>query len=286
MPNPWFRQYAEFATDPKVQMMPENYQRRLVMLFCLRCNGDVTLQDDAIAFQLRVTLDEWNVTKDIFMKNGFIDSKNILLNWDKRQYKSDTSNERVKRYRERHRNVTETPPDTESDIDTESENKPLTPFSNDFEIFFSKCSKQIGKAEAWEQWQWALNYSTPEILIIAMDGYNLKMKSDDPKFTKMPQNWLAEKMWLDPMPELPKPKTPTEIIIAKVEWGIKMGIQNSGLREIHTLLALDKNVDIAVRQYFTKKTTKEGIEIMQFIDDKIARMIEVAKAYENSASSH
>ena len=37
----WFRMYAEFATDPKVQMMPEAMQRRLVMLLCLQCGNGI-----------------------------------------------------------------------------------------------------------------------------------------------------------------------------------------------------------------------------------------------------
>jgi hypothetical protein len=45
--------------------------------------------------------------------------------WDKRQYKSDTSTERVKRFRERSSNATETvnetPPDTETETDTETD---------------------------------------------------------------------------------------------------------------------------------------------------------------------
>ena len=32
MPMPWFRMWSEFADDPKVQIMPEAMQRRLVML--------------------------------------------------------------------------------------------------------------------------------------------------------------------------------------------------------------------------------------------------------------
>jgi len=39
----------------------------------------------------------------------------IFINWDKRQFKSDDSYSRVKRFR----NVTETPPDTDTDTDTE-----------------------------------------------------------------------------------------------------------------------------------------------------------------------
>ena len=47
MANPWFRMYAEFATDPKVQSMSEAMQRRLTMLLCLRCSDVLaTLQED------------------------------------------------------------------------------------------------------------------------------------------------------------------------------------------------------------------------------------------------
>lgn len=120
--NQWFRFYSEFLSDAKVQMMPETYQRRLVMLFCMRCNGNETLQETEIAFQLRISDDEWKATKADFISRGFIDSDNRLLNWDKRQYISDSSTNRVKKHREnkvkRFRNVTVTPPE-QNRTDTE-----------------------------------------------------------------------------------------------------------------------------------------------------------------------
>ena len=122
MSNLWFRLYAEFLTDPKVQMMSEQNQRRLIMVLCLRCNGNVTLQDDEVSFQLRISNEEWQVTKDIFIEKGFIDKSNNVLNWDKRQFISDSSAERVARHRERKKiacNVTVTPPDTDTDTDTD-----------------------------------------------------------------------------------------------------------------------------------------------------------------------
>lgn len=101
MANAWFRMYAEFATDPKVQMLSEAYQRRLTMLLCLRCNGHVTLQDKQVTFLLRISNDEWQQTKAIFIECGFINSANEILNWDKRQFTSDSSKNRVASYRER-----------------------------------------------------------------------------------------------------------------------------------------------------------------------------------------
>ncbi len=100
MSNTWFRMYGEFANDPKVQMLDESLQRRLVMLFCFRCNVSLPLQDEEVAFQLRISRQQWDETKSIFLDKGFIDSSNNIINWEKRQYKSDSSLERVRRHRE------------------------------------------------------------------------------------------------------------------------------------------------------------------------------------------
>lgn len=100
MANPWFRMYAEFANDPKVQMMPEAMQRRYIMLMCMRCsNALVTLQDAEIAFHLRINEEQLAEAKALFMAKGFIDERWNLLNWDKRQFASDSSAQRVARHR-------------------------------------------------------------------------------------------------------------------------------------------------------------------------------------------
>lgn len=121
MSNPWFRLYAELATDPKIQMMSEAYQRRYIMLLCLRCsNGDVTLQDEEVAFQLRISSDEWAETKRVFVQKNLLDSTGAIVAWDKRQYISDSSRERVARFREKKKqacNVTVTPPESDTDTD-------------------------------------------------------------------------------------------------------------------------------------------------------------------------
>lgn len=100
--NTWFRLYSEFASDPKVQTLSEPLQRRLVMVFCLRC-GDVlgTLCDEEIAFALRISPLELEQTKTAFVLKGFVDEHWNVLNWDKRQFTSDSSTERTRKYRER-----------------------------------------------------------------------------------------------------------------------------------------------------------------------------------------
>lgn len=121
MANPWFRMYSEFANDPKVQMLSEAMQRRLIMLFCLRCSDvTVTASDEEIAFQLRISDAELQETKAVFIAKGFVTKTWEIKNWDKRQFASDSSAERTRAYRAKKRDVTETSQHQKSDaIDTE-----------------------------------------------------------------------------------------------------------------------------------------------------------------------
>jgi hypothetical protein len=101
----WFRLYGEFATDPKVQSMPEVMQRRLVMLFCLECSGDLeTLDETELARALRIGAMELEETRRLFIRKGFIDEDWKLRNWEKRQAPADPkAAERMRLLRERRR---------------------------------------------------------------------------------------------------------------------------------------------------------------------------------------
>ena len=127
MANTWFRMYSEFATDAKVQSMSEAMQRRLMMLFCLRsCDVLVTLHDDELAFQLRITDEELAETKALFLRKGFINDAWEIINWDKRQFTSDRSSHRTAAYRERKKNGVVTSQKRHGDAldtDTDTENK-------------------------------------------------------------------------------------------------------------------------------------------------------------------
>jgi len=138
MANSWFRLYSEFANDPKVQTMSEAQQRRLVMLFCLKCSDVlVTLSDHEVAFALRITPEDLAATKAVFQAKGFIESGWNFVNWNKRQFISDSSTERTRAYRERARTSQEravtsdrdgvTTPDTDTDSDTEQTQIHKTP---------------------------------------------------------------------------------------------------------------------------------------------------------------
>ena len=139
MSNAWFRLYSEFSHDPKVQMMSEAMQRRYIMLLCLRCSNTlVTLHVTEIAFQLRISDEELAETKSLFIAKGFIDSDWNLLNWEKRQFSSDSSKERVAKHRALQKQKQDEPCnddvtlqkqksnalDTDTDTDTDTEYSP------------------------------------------------------------------------------------------------------------------------------------------------------------------
>ena len=128
MANPWFRLYSEFAHDPKVQMLSEAMQRRYVMLMCLRCSEVLeTLHETEIAFQLRLSTDELDETKQLFISKNFIDKHWNLLNWDKRQFVSDSSTMRVAKHRNKKKQVSNADetlqkrPSNAIDTDTDTE---------------------------------------------------------------------------------------------------------------------------------------------------------------------
>lgn len=127
MANAWFRMYSEFAHDPKVQTMPVAMQRHLVMLFCLRCEGKPLRKyaDEEIAYFLQVTALELPQIKSILVKKGFILDSWELVNWEKRQYLSDSSTERVRQYRERQKQIETLPQHGETENVTAPETEQI-----------------------------------------------------------------------------------------------------------------------------------------------------------------
>lgn len=124
----WFRVYEDMIDDPKVQRLPADLFRALVNLWCLAsaCGGALPAAGD-IAFKLRKS--EAETSKII---NGLLDAKLLDRdgetflphNWNGRQFKSDVSTDRVQHHRQRKRNVSGnvsvTPPEAETDSETEA----------------------------------------------------------------------------------------------------------------------------------------------------------------------
>ena len=200
-PARWFRMYAEFATDPKVQMMPEVMQRRFVMLLCLRCgNGNVTLQDEEVAFQLRISNDEWLQTKAYLIDKGLIDDVGLPTNWDKRQYASDSSAERVARHREKKKqacNVTVTPPEKEKEKETKSKPKGDSLL---FEAFWQAYPNKKARAAAQKAFdKLKVDQQLIDTILSAIQSQTQSedWTKDNGRFIPYPATWLNQTRWLD-----------------------------------------------------------------------------------------
>lgn len=143
----WFRVYDDMVDDPKVQRLPPELFKALVNLWCLSSkNGGHLPGAEDIAFKLRLKLDKVKQIISSLHDAELIDTDETGLcphNWNGRQFKSDVSNERVKRYRKRKCNVTQdvtaTPPDTESETDTERKKdaapSAAAPINDETEVF-------------------------------------------------------------------------------------------------------------------------------------------------------
>ena len=132
----WFRMYAEVLDDPKVQRLRPEMFRMWVNMLCLAAKNDGELPSvEDIAFALRLSEKAVNDGMNILIMAGLIDvdsERTSPHNWNGRQYQSDVSSERVKRFRKRQRNgacnvsetADETPPEqSRTDTETETEKK-------------------------------------------------------------------------------------------------------------------------------------------------------------------
>lgn len=117
----WFRYHEDALDDPKVQTLPLHAFKVWVNLLTLTCRTDgkpVTISEAAFAF--RETEESVSSAFHTLIEAGLIATDNETFhpkNWKKRQYKSDTSTERVRKHRKRFSNVTVTPPDTDSETE-------------------------------------------------------------------------------------------------------------------------------------------------------------------------
>lgn len=106
--------------DPKVLKLSDKDFRLWINLLSIASDNDGLLPcDEDLKLVLGMRLDHLKGGLNRLIRGGLIDALEEGYephNWNKFQYKSDTSTERVQRYRKK-RNVSETPPDTEADTE-------------------------------------------------------------------------------------------------------------------------------------------------------------------------
>lgn len=132
--QPWLRLYTDIIDDEKLGLLA--FEDRWHFMALLACKGRGLLDRDEspelmrrkIALKLGLVVRELDEVARRLSEVGLIDRETLQpLAWDKRQFNSDNSTERVRAYRERQsqkaRNADETfqkrPQNTDTDTDTE-----------------------------------------------------------------------------------------------------------------------------------------------------------------------
>lgn len=125
----WCRLYAEIVNDPKTAMLPDGAFRLFIELMALaalaEADGDTKQTPEQIDWTLRRPACQF---LEELARRGLAGTSAggtvFVINWNKRQFRSDDSSERVKALRERERNgdvtVTKRP---SNGLDTETEQK-------------------------------------------------------------------------------------------------------------------------------------------------------------------
>ena len=129
----WFRLYHRIIDDEKIRLIAFEDRWHFIAVCCLKADGlldepDSSLKWRKVAVKLGVQLRELDEIKRRLFEVGLVDADMQPSAWDELQFRSDTSTERVRKYREKSkakhdettRNVSVTPQDTETEADTSS----------------------------------------------------------------------------------------------------------------------------------------------------------------------
>jgi len=122
----WFRCYTDIYRNKKLRRLRPDLQ--LLFLWCCALRKEMVLDwcdDGGIAFMLRLQPGKLRAGREALVSAGLLDENGQPVGWEERQFESDVSTPRVKRFRERFmkrpETVTETPSETDTDSETDSE---------------------------------------------------------------------------------------------------------------------------------------------------------------------
>lgn len=134
----WLRLYREALHDPKLLALTDSEHRLWFSLLCLADSETGILPPlETIAISLRLDVNGLRTVVERLANATLIDTLNggpngyryAMHGWRTRQFKSDTSTERVKRFRNARRNVSETPSETETETEVRESSSRGTDYS-------------------------------------------------------------------------------------------------------------------------------------------------------------
>jgi len=219
----WFRLYAELLHDPKVQTLSAEDFKAYINALCLACQEGGSFTSEALQWASRCDADTVTrlVTAGLIVRRH--SDRLAPHNWAKRQFKSDTSADRTRRWRERKRDVTVTPPEyREQNTEIPPKGSPVTGvtdcqpkggrsrgsvarqrrgdvrYTERFERFWAAYPRKQAKAAAFEAFQ-KFDEEAQEGAVMAAPFFAQEMQEEGRPIDKIPHGstWLNQRRFLD-----------------------------------------------------------------------------------------
>jgi hypothetical protein len=217
----WFRHYTGMMRDPKLVGIAARLQQPVERVaFVWGCiledasetqgGGAYTLDIDEIGYFLRCAPDDIAAIH-IALHTAELVEDGIVIKWSERQYETDTSAERTRKYREKKRHgdgdVTSqpshvTPPETETETETEAKKESTAPARGDdwpanwFDMFWEKYPNKVGRRAALKALERPRKRGVPFFFLMAgLDRYIHDKPPDRPWCN--PATWVNQERWTD-----------------------------------------------------------------------------------------
>lgn len=236
----WFRFYDAALDDPKVQRLSGDLFKSWINLLCLASRNGGRLPDlPDVSFAMRISEAEVQSVIGKLSVAGLMDATEDGWephNWAARQYKSDSSTERVREHR---RNVPETLPETlllcSVSVNNEAQSKKVSASeaSAAFDKLWIAYPKRKGpnpRKPAYDKFIRLLRAGeNPEDIISGARRY-AALDSTKPGTEFVPQlvTWLNQERWRDTQPEeareIVRPQPPGDFVEYDTEgWYVMTG---------------------------------------------------------------
>lgn len=206
--NPWFRMYSDFMFDEKIEFIAFEDQRHYVFILCMKNAGVLDKEyaqpgmlERVVSKRLGLYGEAFESAKKRLTEAGLIDSEFHPVAWDKRQFLSDSSAERVKAYRDRIKKDVKRPCNVsvtvqETDTETEAETDKTVGFAS----FWSAYPKKAAKPAAHKALK-AAKLKAGELDLILND-IEARKESEDwtkegGKYVPNPATYLNQRRWED-----------------------------------------------------------------------------------------
>lgn len=223
----WFRMYTEFLTDPLIRMLAFEDQRHFVAALCLKASGVLDKEYPSPEVKRQVIASTMGLNGEVsdlghdlgqnsldaangrLRKLGLVDQDWQPRNWEKRQFQSDSSTERTRKYRQnRHSDGDATSQERSGDAleqnRTEQNKNGQTPSA--FDLFWAVYPKRVKRKTTAEIWNRKRLDSKADELIADVQQ---RLKSDErwrKGFIPDPTTYLNQERWGDEMTVVKRPR--------------------------------------------------------------------------------